>query len=329
MFGFMKKKTAAIAAYPEGFVCGTAKGKYCIIDISGGINADKFPVLYCDAAPEGGWGDECRREKLVLRLVPASSFKMGLERNYYNKPHDVTLSNPYYFGMFPITISQYEKVMGARPAGCDEYLLKCRKSEYEVSPAEHSYEGLRGGQNGLSWPQSNEVSVGTFIEVIRRKSGIANLDLPTNAQWDFAAHGGTDSPVGNLANGSIPALSRIGHFDSECRPDGSDPEYMGDDRYDFPVGLKEPNRFGIYDTIGNSTEWVLDWCGDLGVDGLSDPAGPEDCVDSPGGKGTKFRVTRGVSAGSSKRGDPINVREETSASPSSNMAFRIAFTVES
>ena len=329
MFEFMKKKKVAIAECPDGFVRGMAKGKYCIIDISGGINAPKFSVSYLDNVPDEGWGDEYHSVKLVLRLVSAGSFRMGLEGSYYNKPHDVTLTNSYYFGIFPVTISQYEKIMGSHPGQYEEHLLEKRKREYEASPAQHSYVGLRGGHNGVSWPQSNGVDIGTFMEIIRRKSGIANLDFPTNAQWDFAAHGGTDSPVGNLADGAIPALSDIGHFDSECRPDGNDSEYFGDDRYDFPVGSKKPNRFGIYDTIGNSTEWVLDWCGDIGVESLADPAGPEDCVDSPGGKGTRFRVTRGVSSGSSKRGCPINVREDSAALPSSNRAFRIAFTVES
>ena len=43
--------------------------RYCVIDLSGGANASSYPVTYLASVPSGGWSDEYKTTKLVLRLV--------------------------------------------------------------------------------------------------------------------------------------------------------------------------------------------------------------------------------------------------------------------
>ncbi len=44
-------------------------GLYMVIDLSGGKRAKKFPVTYLNAEPKGGWTDEYKTTKLVLRRI--------------------------------------------------------------------------------------------------------------------------------------------------------------------------------------------------------------------------------------------------------------------
>jgi formylglycine-generating enzyme len=81
-------------------------------------------------------------------------------------------------------------------------------------------------------------------------------DLPTEAQWEFAARGGRDGeddwssafdpegkPIANTWQGLFPVLN--------TQDDG----HAGT----APVGCFKPNGYGLYDTIGNVWEWTSDW----------------------------------------------------------------------
>ena len=83
--------------------------KYCVIDLSAGANAATYPVSYLADVPDGGWTDEYKTTKLVLRVIEPGSFKMC-------GSYDVTLTRPYYMGVFEVTQKQYELVTGGNPS---------------------------------------------------------------------------------------------------------------------------------------------------------------------------------------------------------------------
>jgi formylglycine-generating enzyme required for sulfatase activity len=101
--------------------------------------------------------------------------------------------------------------------------------------------------------------------------------LPTEAEWEYAARAGT-----------TPRFSY-----------GDDPGYLSLTNYAWysansgdrthPVGLKQPNPWGLYDVYGNVEEWCLDWYGNYSGGAVTDPKGP------PSGPN---RVIRGGSHGS-------------------------------
>jgi len=81
-------------------------------------------------------------------------------------------------------------------------------------------------------------------------------ELPTKAQWEFAARGGRDGeddwssafdadgkPIANTWQGIFPVYN--------TNEDG----YVGT----APVGCFKPNGYGLYDMIGNVWEWTSDW----------------------------------------------------------------------
>jgi hypothetical protein len=79
----------AAADLPDGFKCTnvlvtcqdtrcTPTDKlYCVIDLSAGSEATSYPVTYLDSVPAGGWTDEYKTTKLVLRRIEKGTFMMG------------------------------------------------------------------------------------------------------------------------------------------------------------------------------------------------------------------------------------------------------------
>jgi hypothetical protein len=64
-----------------------------VIDLSSGANSSGYPVSYIDAVPNGGWTDEYKTTKLVMRRIEAGTFILG--SNQANESRRITLTNPF------------------------------------------------------------------------------------------------------------------------------------------------------------------------------------------------------------------------------------------
>jgi formylglycine-generating enzyme required for sulfatase activity len=166
-------------------------------------------------------------------LVEGGTFKMG---------RDVTLSS-YAIGKYPITQAQWQAVMGANPS---------------------HFKGDNLPVESVNWDDAQK-----FISKLNSMTG-KTYSLPTEAQWEFAARGGTESK-GFEYSGSNN-LDEVGWY-----RDNSDSKT-------HPVGEKEENELGIHDMSGNVWEWCADWYGSYDSVAVTNPIGAVEGA---------FRVLRG------------------------------------
>ena len=255
---------------------------YLVIDLSGGPNAASYPVSNLTDIPSGGWTDEYKTTKLVLRRIDPGTFTMGSPTGEAGRtdsdetPHQVTLTHSYYIGIFELTQRQWELVIGSRPSGFSNTVC------YATRPVENiSYNQIRGTDLGKWWPQMNAVDEASFMGKLRAKTGRL-FDLPTEAQWEYACRAGTATALNSgknlsASNGVDANMAEVGRYYYNSGAYNNSYDYNGstDETGTAKVGSYLPNAWGLYDMHGNVGEFCLDWFGTGTANVVSDPLGLE------------------------------------------------------
>ncbi len=183
--------------------------------------------------------------------------------------HQVTLSD-YWIGETEVTESLWKAVMG------------CNPSYFNI--------GDNYPVEAVSWEDCQ-----TFINKLNSLTG-ETFRLPTEAEWEFAARGGTMSR-GYKYSGSN-TVDDVAWYTFN----------IGTSKY--PVATKAANELGLYDMSGNVQEWCQDWYGSYSSAAQTNPTGP-----STGSS----RVNRGGSWSSGARGCRVSHRDVNT--PSSRPYF--------
>ena len=255
------------AANPGERVTGEAfRTLYCVVDLSAGPGANLYPVMWIEKPPPGGFNtNEYKTKKLVLRRIDPGKFMM-------NGKYEVTLTKPFYCGIFEVTQKQYELVMGKNPSEC----------KGDMRPVENiSWDAFRGRSSTYDWPRTADVSSSTFIGKFQMRTGF-DFDLPTEAQWEYACRAGTTSRFNNGGD-SETDLKKLGRVALNQKKRGyNEPNkefarHVPDGKGGYSerhtvVGSYLPNDWGLYDMHGNVWEWCLDKLGPLS-NGVTDPKG--------------------------------------------------------
>jgi formylglycine-generating enzyme required for sulfatase activity len=214
--------------------------------------------------------DKCRTEELWLKRIEPGTFSMGdpkvdpTSEFPYNVKHEVTLTKAFYIGVFEMTQKQYELLANSTPS----------LDAGDTRPVEGvSYNVLRGIYKGYFWPKNYQVDELSFFGSLRKKVG-NTIDLPTEAQWEYACRAGTTTDWNSGAdltdNKQDPELDKLGRYYYN-RNDGK-----GGYEEHTVVGSYLPNAWGLYDMHGNVDELCVDWFTNfLGSDPVTDPRGPK------------------------------------------------------
>jgi formylglycine-generating enzyme required for sulfatase activity len=242
--------------------------------------------------PFGIDSDHYRTDALVLRRIHAKNrtWRMGGYANEdgVNKwsdeyPHLVTLTRDYYIGVFEVTQGQNRSV-NRYGGGCfvvgdaKMWLMRPRDSI--------SYNAIRGTDAGSKWPNddydiAHGVDPTSLMQKFRDVTGLLYLDLPTEAQWEYACRAGTTSSLYSgmdvTPNGtSLPdkcnrlaKLARYSHNGGKYAASDTHSSTGGTAR----VGSYMPNAWGLYDMLGNIREWCLDYVGPYPQNAVVDPVG--------------------------------------------------------
>ena len=290
-------------------------GAYMRVDLAGGQSAESYPVLYTLTGPstddEGHANSTDDKDRyLWLRRVGSAgpiTYRQGASTygslidnaGTAEVVREVTLTNAFFVGVFPVTQAQYVRVIdkvGTRN-GLDHAPV------YDVS-----YDDIRGLTNAagvvIDWPNTWHDKVGTnsFLHALRARTGL-EFDLPTEAQWEFFCRAGTDTDFNDGSNLSPTnyyigttlvtntqysvSLAKIAWFGKRIKVG------IGNAGSATEVGLKNPNAWELYDCHGNVWEWCLDKV--QNVTNLTDLA----VTDPPGPTSGKYRIMRGGAASQS------------------------------
>ncbi|MCB1724902.1 MAG: formylglycine-generating enzyme family protein [Gammaproteobacteria bacterium] len=205
--------------------------------------------------------------------LPAATFTMGtvdldVARAEYPDPgkadigdetpaHAVRLSHATLMAVTEVTQEQWLRVMHNKP-GPAEYW---RRDDWARLPVV-----------GVDWFMAQR-----FTEELGKLDDTFDYRLPTEAEWEYAARGGTDTlrPVD---------VEDLQHYAWYIDNSGDAPH---------PVASREPNAFGLYDMLGNAWEWVADrYARDTY---RLDADGPSPALDPRGPGSGESRVRRGGS----------------------------------
>ena len=180
--------------------------------------------------------------------VEGGTFMMGATAEQGNmaedneKPaHQVTLSS-FMIGETQVTQALWMAVMGS-------------------NPSDFTGNNQRPVEN-VSWYDCQD-----FIRKLNAMTG-EHFRLPTEAEWEFAAHGGNRSQGYKFAGSNN--VVEVAWYDYNSYLLGSShPDYGT-----HAVATKAPNELGLYDMSGNVWEWCQDWYGSYSSDAQTNPTGP-------------------------------------------------------
>ncbi|NLW85679.1 MAG: SUMF1/EgtB/PvdO family nonheme iron enzyme [Planctomycetes bacterium] len=179
---------------------------------------------------------------MKLVLIPAGRFMMGSPSNEKDRDGDegpqrqVTISKPFYMGVYEVTQAQYEAVMGNNPS---------------------HFKGANNPVEQVSWNDATE-----FCRRLSQRTG-KTVRLPTEAEWEYACRAGTTT---RFYYGDDPDYRQLGEYAWYNTNSNSRTQ---------PVGQKRPNAFGLYDMHGNVYEWCSDWFADSYANANNtNPTGP-------------------------------------------------------
>ena len=173
-------------------------------------------------------------------LVVVGSFRMGSEDGEDDeKPeHEVAVSD-FLMGKYEVTQRLWQEVMGENPSnfrGCPDCPVEQVgwHNAVEFCNALSAREGLVPCYN----------SSGEGITCDWTANGYR---LPTEAEWEYAAGGGSSGRTNSAGTDSEEELVKYAWYGANAG------------RKTHSVGLLSPNRLGLYDMGGNVFEWCWDW----------------------------------------------------------------------
>ncbi|MCE9595643.1 MAG: SUMF1/EgtB/PvdO family nonheme iron enzyme [Planctomycetes bacterium] len=193
----------------------------------------------------GGFGAD-ERSGIVLVLLPGGAFEMGspdgeADRQPEEGPVNTVELAPFFVSKFEVTQAQWQHITGLNPSA--------------FTPTTE----FKGVKLSLAHPVEavSFADCGAWL-------GRASLTFPTEAQWEYAARGGTRTAwwtgderasLEGAANLADAAAARAGQDWLEIR---DWPELDDGFAFHAPVGSFRANPFGLYDVLGNVSEWCDD-----------------------------------------------------------------------
>ncbi len=245
------------------FLAGAKRPLLCGSDLSFRLNSLK------ESSPRPGeiWTESLTGMQFIY--VPKGCFQMGQthaeeaylirtvgEDEYFRyfadeKPRHTVCVDGFWMGRYEVTVGQWKWFMRDTHYNCKREGTKFWRCGAIARPKGFKQVGDEP-VCCVSWKE-----VQAFIRWLVRKTGW-RFRLPTEAEWEYAARGGTETfwYWGDKVDATACRYASVAD-----RAHGWEYNFPCDDGYAFtaPIGRFLPNRFGLYDMLGNVWEWCQDW----------------------------------------------------------------------
>ncbi len=211
---------------------------------------------------------------IEMLLIPPGTFMMGAsvgdaDATAAEQPaHEVTISKPFYLSPTEVTQGQWVKLMGTNPSRFQPSAFQAAESatreaqikaftstgitrqeaEKKLGPMKVHFDTTE------NWPVESmtQDELQSFLQK-------TNLQLPTEAQWEYACRAGTTTAT----YGALETIAWCGANSQERT---------------HAVATHSANAFGMQDMLGNVWEWCSDhYAADsysAGKNPVTDPTGP-------------------------------------------------------
>jgi sulfatase modifying factor 1 len=223
--------------------------------------------------------------------IPGGEFLMGSDHHYPEEApaHQVRVGG-FWIDQHTVTNRDFERfvketghvTLAEKPANADDYpgakpellapsSVMFRKAKERVDLSNHynwwiyvrgaDWRHPRGPASRIKGLEDHPVVHVAYADA-EAYARWAGKELPTEAEWEFAARGGLDGaeyawgdeftpggkPMANTWQGEFPWQNT----------------YQDGYEWTAPVGSFPPNRYGLYEMAGNVWEWTSDWYQDHG-----------------------------------------------------------------
>jgi formylglycine-generating enzyme required for sulfatase activity len=205
---------------------------------------------------------------MTFILIPAGSFTMGSPTSEVGRQpagalwpgadhtdetqHQVTITRPFYLGKYEVKQAQWQAIKG--------------------NTTYNGYGQLVGGSEGANFPAHTLAwdDAHDFCVRLSQSSGMT-IRLPTESEWEYACRAGTTTEWFWGSSSAQMDTYAISHSNNLMSTYHYGKGYTGGP----PVtGLLQPNPWGLFDILGDISEWTADWYGDYPAGPINDPTGP-------------------------------------------------------
>jgi formylglycine-generating enzyme required for sulfatase activity len=187
---------------------------------------------------------------LHMVAIPGGTYRMGSPEGEKGRdpgegPRPRVRVNPFWMSRTEITWDIYDEYRKGRTVQEADNEAALRRNPDAVTRPTPTYpdEYQGWGKEGMPAVGVSHHAAMEFCHWLSLKTGRV-YRLPTEAEWEWAARAGTDTPWS--FGSDVTKLKEYAWYDDNSADQT------------HPVGTKKPNPWGLYDLYGNVAEWCLD-----------------------------------------------------------------------
>ena len=221
---------------------------------------------------------------LVFIRISPGTFQMGSPkaealRRDDEVLHEVTLTHPFFMGRTPVTVGQFKAFVEATgwKTIAEEEGWSTAWDGKDMGKTKH-----RDWRNP-GFPQTDQHPVvcvsyydaRAYLAWLEKQDPTHEYQLPTEAQWEYAARAGTQTPWywGTSPGEGSPLANLADAAALRTYPSWTGTQVEDGFAETAPVGQFKPNPWGLFDMVGNVRQWCEDWYAPYPSGAVTDPKG--------------------------------------------------------